>query len=190
MARKLDCLLLCEDKEQESLIRPILKRQFSRVHVEPRKPQGGIAFVFQQYARLVKGIIRRYPQEARGLVVVVDGDTAGYPQRLEELDPCLLDAGYERRDIKKERIAVCVPCRNVETWEIWLCGRRDLNESDDYKPDFKAEKRRGAMSSEMALQAWFAQVSEADASAERAHLPSLSNGRAELARLYSLARDR
>jgi hypothetical protein len=43
----MNCLLLCEDIEQEQFFRPILERRFSRVHVEPRKPPAGINFVFE-----------------------------------------------------------------------------------------------------------------------------------------------
>jgi hypothetical protein len=184
----MDCLLLCEDEEQRDFFLPILKRRFSRVHVEPIKPgqPGGVSFVFQSYARLVKGLVRRYPKEARGLVVVVDGDAAGLAGRLRELDQRLEEAGYEKRNAK-EKIAACVPCRNVETWEFWLCGRRDVNESDDYKADLQAEKRRDAAISRKAAVAWFDQLSEEAKKNEKDRLPSLAAGRAELDRLYSLA---
>jgi hypothetical protein len=188
MPRKMDCLLLCEDEEQRDFFLPILKRRFGRVHVEPIKPgqPGGFSFVFQSYARLVKGLMRRYPQEARGLVVVVDGDTDGLARRLRELDQRLEEAGYEKRNAK-EKIAACVPCRNIETWEFWLCGRRDVNESKDYKADLQAEKRRDAMISRKAAQAWFDQLSEEVKKKEKGQLPSLAAGRVELDRLYSLA---
>ena len=188
MPRRLRCSLLCEDKEHEQLFRPILERMFGRVYVETIKPgqPGGFSFVFQSYARLVKGLVRRYPQQARGLVVVVDGDTAGLAARLRELDQRLEAAGYAKRDAK-EKIAACVPCRNIETWEFWLCGRLDVNESDDYKADWQAEKRKDAMISRKAAQAWFDQLSEAAKKIEKERLPSLAAGRKELQRLHSLA---
>jgi len=188
MPRRLQCSLLCEDIEQEQLFRPILERRFGRgrVRVEPRKPQGGINFVFQQYARLVKGIIRRYPQEARGLVVVVDGDSEGLMSRLKELDQILAAAGHEKR-AGGEKIATCIPCRNVETWELWLCGRRDLDQTTDYKADWQAEKRRNRASSDSAVEAWFARLSDTERMLEKDRLPALAAGRAEIDQLYSHA---
>jgi hypothetical protein len=188
MPRLLRCSLLCEDVEQEQFFRPILERRFGRVHVEARKPkqQGGITFVFQSYADVVKRTVRRSPQEAVGLVVVVDGDDAGLDRRRRELDQRLEEAGCAKRNTK-EKIAACVPCRTVETWELWLCGRRDLNEIDDYKADLQAEKRKDRMISEKAVQAWFTQLSEAAAKIESSQLPSLVAGGTELSRLCALA---
>ena len=88
---------------------------------------------------------------------------------------------------KKEKIAACVPCRTVETWELWLCGRRDLDEIHDYKADLQAEKRKDRMISAKAVQGWFTQLSEAAARIESSQLPSLAAGRAEVSRLYALA---
>jgi hypothetical protein len=120
------------------------------------------------------------------MVVVVDGDSAGLKQRLKELDQRLIDEGGARRDAK-EKIAACIPCRTVETWEMWLCGRRDLNEAHGYKADWQTEKRKGTMDAQKAGRAWFDQLSEAAAKAEEDQLPSLAAGRAELNRLYTLA---
>jgi hypothetical protein len=186
MPRRLDCLLLCEDIEQEQFFRPILKRMFGRVHVEPRKPPAGINFVFESYARLVTERVRRYPQQARGLVVVVDGHKAGTLRRLNDLNQRLEMAGHAKRDAK-EKIAACIPCRTVETWELWLCGRRDLNESDDYKADWQIEKRKATMDAKKAAAAWFCQLSQEARKAESTPLPSLRAGRAELDHLASLA---
>jgi hypothetical protein len=188
MPRRLRCSLLCEDVEQEQFFRPILERQFGRVHVEARKPkqQGGINFVFQTYADVVKKTVRRSPKEAVGLVVVVDGDSAGLKQRLKELDQRLVDSGSARRDVK-EKIAACIPTRTIETWELWLCGGHDVNESVDYKADLQAVKRKDAMISRKAAQAWFDQLSQQAKQAESEKLPSLVAGRVELHRLYSLA---
>lgn len=118
--------------------------------------------------------------------MVVDGDSAGIKQRLKELDQRLEEAGSVKRDTK-EKIATCVPSRTVETWELWLCGRHDLNEASDYKADFQMEKRKGRASADRAVKAWFSQLTEVDAKAESDCLPALAAGRSELRRLYDLA---
>ena len=184
MLRRMRCHLLCEDREQESFFRPILERMFGRVYVEARKPKqaGGFSFVFQSYAGLVRKFPRGNPKESVGLVVVVDGDKEGRASRLEELNRRLEMAGEARR-LPTDRIAACVPTRNVETWELWLCGRHDLNEFDDYRADFQALKKTGPMSSRQAAKAWFHQTSQAEATAEGKKLPSLVEARAELERL-------
>jgi hypothetical protein len=121
--KKLRCLLLCEDIEQERLFRPILERHFHRIYVEPRKPHGGASFVLQRIERLA-GYIRQHHQEAVGLLVVIDGDMAGLQERLEAIRVAagFIGAAWE------ERIARCVPSRSVETWEMWLCGERGVTE--------------------------------------------------------------
>jgi hypothetical protein len=78
---KLRCTLLCEDLEQEKLFRPLLERLFGRVRVEPRKPNGGAAFVLSRLGPAAT-YVRQRPSEAVGLLVVIDGDEAGLHGRL------------------------------------------------------------------------------------------------------------
>jgi hypothetical protein len=180
--RNLRCWLLCEDLAQEHLFRPILESQFRRIRVEPRKPHGGASFVLQQVKRLA-AYIRQRPQEAVALLVVIDGDEAGHRNRLDEIRA----AGGLGRAAWTRRIAVCVPCRNVETWALWLCGAEDLDEVSDYKAVFRREVERGTMSIRQAVEAWSAPLAEARRRAEERRLPSLTHGRREVARLDQLA---
>ncbi len=178
MPRRLRCTLLCEDIEHERFFRAILERMFGRIHVVR---QGDVNSVLSAYARQVS-LVRRYPQEAVGLVVVVDGDDAGLEKRLRELDDQLRTNGQQKRS-PKERLAACVPVRNVETWECWLCGKHDVDEAHDFKPTFKAAVRRGTMGTAQAAKKWFDQPTPDERAAETAHLPSLTAGRKELSRL-------
>lgn len=177
MPRRLRCWLLCEDVEQERLFRPILERHFHRVYVEPRKLHGGASFVLQQAGRLAE-YIRRYHQEAVGLLVAIDGDSSGQQRRIEEIRAAagLSGAAWE------ERIATCIPTRSVETWEMWLCGKREVDEQTSYKQIFQREVERGTMSSRQAVEAWFAATSQ-ELKAEETRLPALAHGRRELDRL-------
>jgi hypothetical protein len=184
MAGRLRCTLLCEDLEQERLFRPILERMFGgrgRVYVEPRNPSahGGVTFVLKSFPKCMARV-RRSPQEAVGLVVVLDGDELGLSRRLKELDETL-----DQKRGSHERVAACVPTRNVETWEYWLCGARDVDESTDYKIAFQREVGRGSMNRNRAVEAWFAQSSEAQRQLEVEHVPSLAAGRQELASLQT-----
>lgn len=184
MPKKLRCWLLCEDREQEQFFRPILARHFHRITVEPRKPHGGASFVLQQVERLAT-YIRRYHQEAVGLLVVIDGDAAGREERLAEISAA---AGFSGASWE-ERIACCVPSRSVETWELWLCGERDLDEQTSYKQRFSREAEQGTMSARRAVEAWLAILTPEQQQAEKSRLPALAHGRKEIARLQEFARE-
>jgi hypothetical protein len=181
--KKLRCLLLCEDTEQERFFRPILERLFRRVYVEPRKRQGGASFVLQRLGHLA-GYIRQYQQEAVALLVVIDGDSAGFQKRLEEIGET---AGFTGAPWE-EKIGRCVPCRNVETWEMWLCGKRDLDEKADYKPVFRQQVDRGETSARQAAEAWFSPLTPEEREEEQSLLPALSYGRKEVDRLGRFAK--
>lgn len=183
MQRNLRCLLLCEDIEQERLFRPILERRFSRIYVEPRKQHGGASFVLQRVAQLADRI-RQHPQEAVGLLVVIDGDKAGLRRRLEEIRTA---AGFTGAEWER-KIAQCIPSRTVETWEMWLCGVREIDEQTDYKETFRREVEQGAMSARKAVEAWFTPLNPEQRQVEEARLPALAHGRKELARLQQFAK--
>jgi hypothetical protein len=84
------------------------------------------------------------------VVVAIDGDAVGREQRCQELDDVLKKAGQQALD-SGEKIAVCVPTRTIETWEIWLCDRsRELvDEVTDYKGRVTSEHAKQAAA------AWF-----------------------------------
>jgi hypothetical protein len=181
--KKLRCLLLCEDIEQERLFRPILERYFRRIYVEARKPHGGASFVLQKIERLATYVRQRH-QEAVALLVVIDGDKAGLQKRLEEIRSA---AGLDGAPWESH-IARCVPCRTVETWEMWLCGAREVDEQTDYKMTFRREVEQGAMSSLKAVEAWFAPLTPEAQQTEETRLPALAHGRKEVARLQQFAK--
>lgn len=183
MPKRLRCLLLCEDNEQERLFRPVLERHFRRIYVEPRKLHGGASFVLQRVEHLAN-YIRQRQQEAVGLLVVIDGDRTGLQGRLEEIRAAagLTGATWERK------IAQCVPSRNVETWAMWLCGAREIDEQTDYKETFRREVERGAMSAREAAEAWFSPLTPEERRIEEVRLPALAHGRKEVARLQSFAK--
>jgi hypothetical protein len=181
--KKLRCLLLCEDIEQERLFRPILERHFRRIYVEPRKVKGGASFVLQRVERLAD-YIRRHHQEAVGLLVVIDGDTVGLQGRLEALRAAAGSDGA----LWEKRIAICVPSRTVETWEMWLCGAQMIDEQTEYKVIFRREAEKGTMSSRKAVEGWFEPLTLEAQQTEETRLPALAHGRKEVARLQGFAK--
>ena len=180
MPRQLRCVLLCEDLAQERLLRPILGRMFHQVRV---KRGGGFTYVFRQ-TPLEVGYVRRYPKEAVGLVIAVDGDEAGWRGRVNAINRQLTAGGAPALDAS-ERVALCVPTRNVETWCLWLLGHHDVEEVSDYKERFNRLCAQEMAVTKRAVAAWF---NPPDEDAEKSRLPSLIAGRSELDRLKRLAR--
>jgi len=176
LPRKLRCELLCEDLAQEQFFRPILESLFGRVRVAPRRPNGGFTFVLAQVPKAAT-YVHRHRQEAVGLLIAIDGDESGLRGRMDKIRKILEENGLDLRALEK-RVAVCVPTRNIETWELWLQGRRDLDERTDYRREVKAiidRKEPAAV--------WFAPLSEAQREEEAVRLPSLVHGRKEIDRL-------
>ena len=190
MARpKLGGLLLCEDKEHKRFFLRLLKKHFSpgRLRVEsiPNNQGAGDAFVLEHYAKEVRSA-RRKRFENNALVVVIDGDRGKLQERLRQLDQKLTEAGLATRG-PEERIAIFVPTRSIETWELWLCGHRDLDEDGGYKSRFRRAERRGEVSVKEAVAAWFQSVTSEEKAREEHRLPSLTAGRKEIGRLETRA---
>jgi hypothetical protein len=161
-----------------------LFRERIRIRVEPRKSHGGFTFVL---ARLKEAAlyVRRYHNESVGLLVVVDGDSAGFRRRLAEIRNVLREVGIV--DEEPDRIAICIPTRNVETWALWLCGVSDLDEQTDYKSRYQ-QQFKPRLSRYHLAEAWLTTPRER-LEAEAKSLPALVHGRAEIKRLRKLARD-
>jgi hypothetical protein len=183
LPRRFRCELVCEDIAQEQFFRPILERVFGRGHIRvaPRRPNGGFTFVLAQAPKsAANGRLLR--KEAVVLLIAVDGDVGGLQGRLEQLWKVFKAHGLGSEAIK-ERIAVCVPTRNIQTWTLWLQGRRNLDEATDYKRQVEAP-----ISPRKLTEAWFSPLSKADLETEASHLPALVHGRKEIGRLQSTAR--
>jgi hypothetical protein len=181
---KLRCTLLCEDREQERLFRPLLERLFRRVRVEPRRREGGFTFVLARLTDVAR-ILRQKPDERIGLLVALDADDAGFERRYEGVKNALHQEGLVGKSL--DRVAVCMPARNVETWELWLCGFRDLDQHTDFKSRFHHEVRPGLRPKQL-VEAWFAQLSAEQRQEEARILPALARGREEIERLRKFSK--
>ena len=186
--RRLRGVLLCEDVEHERFFRRLLERKWFgkgklRVVRIPDRQGAGDAYVLQRYAQEVK-VARQF--QARGenyaLIVAVDGDQPKLQGRLRQLEQKLEEAGLVRRG-EREAIVICVPTRNVETWELWLCGDRSVDENGDFKRRFRDAERRGEASAKLAVEGWFRELSPEDRKLEETKLPALTVGRMEIDRL-------
>lgn len=177
-------VLLCEDTEHETFFRHLLLRKnFRPVRVEriPNRQGAGDAWVLKRYAKEVQ-YARSKSGENFALVVAIDGDRWKLPKRLRQLDEQLIKAGLSKRE-GNEKTVIFVPTRNIEPWELWLCGDRDVDEDGDFKSKCRKARGRGAVSAKAAVAAWF----EDPSADEENTLPSLTAGRAEIGRLESRA---
>jgi len=181
---KLRGALLCEDLEHERFFRRLLSTRWfgeGKLRVEriPNNQGAGDAWVLERYAREV-----RYARSKRGesyaLVVAIDGDRYKLQERLQQLDQKLSDESLPMR-ANAEKIAIFVPTRSIETWELWLCGNREVDENGDFKELFKAAEGRGEASARAAAAAWFDTTEQNEI--EQRRLPSLTAGRTEIERL-------
>lgn len=179
-------VLLCEDQEHERFFRRLLVGRWfgrSKLRVEriPNNEGAGDAWVLERYAREV-----RYARSKRGenyaLVVAIDGDRFKLKKRLRQLDQKLTEERLPTRE-GAERITVFVPTWSMETWELWLCGARDLDEERDFRRQFQKAQDRGEASAKVAAEAWFRILSADEEAIERRKLPSLAAGRMEIGRL-------
>jgi hypothetical protein len=179
---RVNVVLLCEDAEHRSFFLALCRElglQMVNVLVAPRGiPEGpqGCAFVQKRYAaELSKS---RRPGAAR-LITAIDGDKFGMKERLSLLDAMCNAVGVPPRDAT-DRVAVCVPTYSIETWEMWLCGQAAKEQTDYSKqPQYHRLCMAGQVSAALAARAW----SKKSRAGEAAHVPSLTAGRAEMARL-------
>lgn len=133
-ARRTRFVVLCEDKQQEVFARKYLKARNVREKVTydtcPSGKQSGEQYVRDRYAKEVQEL-RRRQHENIALVVIIDADTQTVGNRIAQLNQQLSQSGQLQRN-SKERIAIFVPKRNIETWIAFASGEA-VDESKIYR---------------------------------------------------------
>jgi hypothetical protein len=109
-----------------------------RSRISPRGKGSGFSFVLDRYTEEVQGI--RGGSSERALLVLVDADTQSMREREAELDRRLQEARQERRQAR-ERIALWVPKRQIETWVHFLT-HGEADEETDYKRQHRIKGKR------------------------------------------------
>jgi hypothetical protein len=178
MSRKVTAVLLCEDKQAQTLLYRYLKheRGFARVHVRPL-PAGlgcGSQYVRERFADEVRK--QRDPAVATVLVVHIDADNHSVADRKRQLAAELVRRGEPpRRD--EEPIALVVPRWETENWLHHYLGRVGVSEAETYAK-FKDDEARAAMPTVAAL----VRIVDGHAVAPD-NLPALAEAAIELRRL-------
>lgn len=132
--RRVQIVILCEDKQQEVFARYFLKKRgftgLVRANTCPKGSECGADYVHTHYPVEVKAYRQKRNQVSIGLVVLIDADTGTLEARLNEL-ASVLDEDEQKNREPNEAIAIFVPKRNIETWIHYLQGET-VNEEDAY----------------------------------------------------------
>lgn len=132
--RRVQIVILCEDRQQEVFARHFLKKRgftgLFRTKICPPGSQSGEQYVRTQYPVEVKAYRQNKNRVLIGLVVLIDADMGTLHDRLSQL-ASILDEDAQDKRRSHEAIAIFVPKRNIETWIHYLQGE-SVNEEDAY----------------------------------------------------------
>ena len=134
MSRRVQLVLLCEDKQHEVFARRFLNEmgwetRAMRVEKVPGGRGAGEQFVRKRFPLELKA--HRSRPVSQALVVLIDGDAEGTAARLQQLSQACREVNVaERTD--HDRVAVFVPTWNIETWLAYLNGQEVTEENPDY----------------------------------------------------------
>ncbi|MCF2149654.1 hypothetical protein IQ276_025125 [Desmonostoc muscorum LEGE 12446] len=131
--RRVQIVILCEDKQQEVFARHFLKKRGFILDKNLRIticPKGaGEQFVRKRYPAEVKAY-RSKNYLSGMLVVLIDADKKTVEERLKQLDDALREDSQQIRQ-PQEAIAIFIPKRNIETWIHYLQGET-VDEETEY----------------------------------------------------------
>lgn len=176
--------LLCEDRRHEQFFRglgiQVLGCAPEKILPAPKGKGAASAWVLHQYPDHVRRTVRRYPSERVALIAVIDGDHIGFRERARCFDESLVSCSEPKRN--NERIAICIPSWEIETWVAWLCGwrpaRGSLDESRSFKSEVEKDMAHGRTNISAALAAWSPPLPD-----EEKFVPSLTQARNEIDRI-------
>lgn len=132
-SKKAKIIVICEDAQQGYFARRFLygmKWERSQVRIEfgPSGIGSGEQWVREVYIEELKNL--RGSHVNRALVAIVDGDTLGVQGRIQQFDRRCEESQIKPRQ-KKEKVAIIVPTRSIETWIEYLEGNT-VNETASY----------------------------------------------------------
>jgi hypothetical protein len=134
VSRRVQLVLLCEDKQHEAFARRFLNEmgwetRSMRVEKAPGGRGAGEQFVRKRFAVELKA--HRSRPVSQALVVLIDGDAHGIPARLTQLNQACREMGVAER-AGDDRVAIFIPTWNIETWLAFLDGDIVTEEKPDY----------------------------------------------------------
>jgi hypothetical protein len=178
--------LLCEDQLQIRFFAKLGRNLFANEPeyiVPPHQGKRGAAWdrVLKQYPGLLQSKVRRYPGELTALVVVVDSDQEEVSARKRRFDEELQKVSMSPRT-DSDRVAICIPKWNIETWIGWLASpSAGYDETRSYEEPVTKELVAKRISIQAVVAAWDNPL----ASSEKA-LPSIRDARSEFDRILRI----
>lgn len=135
MSRTVNVVILCEDRQHEAFARRFLKMakvsaRNLRVEKSPNGRGSAEQFVRQQYVKELQYYRSRQHRVEQALIVMIDADKNDVSERISQVEQEAVDMPGGGRN-EKERVAIFVPARNIETWFAYLDGE-DVNEETSY----------------------------------------------------------
>lgn len=178
-SRRVQVVVLCEGFEDWQFARRILVRLGWRPdqiapNASPSAKGSAYTYVLNNYAAEVRA--NRNGKKTRALLVLIDADTRPEGGREKELSQRLKDADQKPRQAR-ERIALWVPRRHLETW-VYFLTHGQADEVTDYKGEHKVKEHEYKPASELLARA----LQERRALPAKA-IPSLKKAVAEFERL-------
>lgn len=126
VSRKVNLVLLCEDRQHEAFLRRFLAAMnWDTRRIRPVMGPGGMGSGEQFVRNMFPIELLAYRQNrnrvAEALVVMIDGDSMGVTGRIQQLadkcSECEIDMPQEG-----EKVAIFVPTWNIEAWPAYLDG--------------------------------------------------------------------
>jgi hypothetical protein len=135
MSRSVNMVILCEDRQHEAFARRFLKKsgistRDLRIEISPQGRGSAEQFVRDRYLEELQYYRSRSHRVQQALLVIINADKRDVADRINQVEQEAVatpDGG--RRD--DERVAICVPARNIETWFAYLDGQK-VNDGDSY----------------------------------------------------------
>jgi hypothetical protein len=143
-AERIRFTILSEGRRDYYFVKSYLEAKFGKNKVECFRSQTvpGKGSGEQQVRNLFPMELaarRKRPREDNcWLMVITDGDQFSPEKRREQLAKEAWGKRISMADAK-ERVAVFVPCRNIESWFKWIDAGK-VDESKDYKKEYRHAK--------------------------------------------------
>jgi hypothetical protein len=182
--RRVHVVVLCEGFEDWQFALRILVRLGWRhdqiaPNVSPSAKGSAYTYVLNNYAAEVRA--NRGGKKTRALLVLIDADTRHEGGREQELNKRLKDTDQKLRQAR-ERIALWVPRRQLETW-VYFLTHGQADEETNYKDEHLVKEHEYKPASEL-----LARTLKARRALPAKAIPSLKRAVVEFERLRSSQR--
>ena len=135
--RKVQYVIVCEDRQHGSFVRKFLEEtgliknnRTLRIEQAPFGRGAADRFVRSTYVTELKVARRRHVDQI--LILVLDGDKFGVQGRLRQLDDACQKEEVQARS-PADKVAVFIPTWNIETWLAYLDGE----DIDEGRPNYR-----------------------------------------------------